>query len=201
MTQPPIDDQPKATGTPIDHSQWNLIAESGWMVGQHFAIAGAVVLGREVGCDIVIPGTHLSRRHARLLCRGASLTINDLGSANGTFVNEQRVNEGELKHGDTVRFDVLTFRVQAPRVVSYDNATIIRPSPNKKKPANAPAPKPPAANTPRRGSSDRSKVRTTSHTGAAAPASSKPPFSLLSALAAIVVLVILASIGYLVSQL
>jgi len=200
VTQQPIDDRSKVARTPIDDSQWNLIAESGWLVGQHFEIAGQVVLGREAGCDIVIPGTHLSRRHAQLDCRGANLAISDLGSANGTYVNEVRVKEAQLKQGDTVRFDVLTFRVQAPRWATNDNAlnlnaTIIRPSPNKIKPTTTASPT--AARI--RASNERSRTREKQDVEPSAP--STPALSLLGVVAAIVVLATIASIGYLISQL
>jgi len=199
VTQQPIDDPSKAAQIPIDYSQWNLIAESGWLVGQHFEIAGQVVLGREVGCDIVIPGTHLSRRHAQLDCRGTKLVISDLGSANGTYVNELRVNEAELKQGDTVRFDVLTFRVHAPSQPTNVNATIIRPSPNKTKPAATTAPS--AAQAPVRPTAERSKTREKLHTNQPVPTPNTPAISLLGAIAVLVALATMTSIGYLISQL
>lgn len=84
------------------------------MVGQKFTLGSHTVLGRDSSCDITIPGTHLSRQHAELAITGDRLHIRDLDSANGTYVNDEPVTESELKPGDTVRFDVLVFRVHGP---------------------------------------------------------------------------------------
>lgn len=94
---------------------WELVAEGDWLAGQRFIIKHHAVLGRDSSCDITIPGTHLSRRHAELAVSDRHLLINDLNSSNGTFVNDKRVNKGELSHGDRVRFDVLEFRIEGPR--------------------------------------------------------------------------------------
>ncbi|WP_437683440.1 sigma 54-interacting transcriptional regulator [Sorangium sp. So ce131] len=51
---------------------------------------GAVVLGRDEGCDVRIDDRSVSRRHA-VLHVGPTLRIEDLGSANGTFVGEQQL--------------------------------------------------------------------------------------------------------------
>ncbi len=93
---------------------WQLIACGDWLSGQSYVIKGHTVLGRDTSCDITIPGTHLSRRHAELAITGDKLLIRDLGSSNGTFIDQEQISESELKDGDEIRFDVLTFRVQAP---------------------------------------------------------------------------------------
>ena len=62
-----------------------------------------IVLGRE-SSDIVLPDPAVSRRHAELCFDGGRWTVKDLGSSNGTFVNEQKVAEQlELKHNDQIR--------------------------------------------------------------------------------------------------
>ncbi len=124
-----------------DNKPWELVAEGDWLIGQRFSVNNHAVLGRDSSCDITIPGTHLSRRHAELAVKGSKLLIRDLGSSNGTYVNNERVTETELKTGDTVRFDVLQFRIQGPDKQAVDNnATMIRPVSSAKK---APNPKPP----------------------------------------------------------
>ena len=97
-----------------DNNSWQLVATSGWLAGQSFIIKKHAILGRDADCDITIPGTHLSRRHAEIAISGDKLLVRDLGSANGTFVNEKAVTEAELKAGDTIRFDVLSFTIQGP---------------------------------------------------------------------------------------
>jgi hypothetical protein len=101
------------TPTTTDNS-WQLVATSGWLAGQSFTIRKHAILGRDAECDITIPGTHLSRRHAEIAVSGDTLQVRDLGSANGTFINEQPVTEGEMRPGDTIRFDVLSFTVKGP---------------------------------------------------------------------------------------
>ncbi|MFT5693062.1 MAG: hypothetical protein ACI92E_002398 [Oceanicoccus sp.] len=105
---------------------WELVAEAGWLVGQRFPISSHVLLGRDSSCDIVIPGTHLSRRHAELAIKGSKLLIRDLESSNGTYVNDKRVVEVELESGDMIRFDVLLFRIHGPASAVDMNATKIR---------------------------------------------------------------------------
>lgn len=69
-----------------------------------------MLIGREQGCDILIEEGNPSRRHARILCSDNSVTIEDLQSTNGTFVNNNRVNRpSPLKEGDVVRFDTAAF--------------------------------------------------------------------------------------------
>lgn len=119
---------------------WHLVANGDWLAGQRFPISNHAVLGRDSDCDITIPGTHLSRRHAEIAVSNNKLIVRDLGSANGTYVNEQRITEIELHHGDEVRFDVLTFRVESPDQDTDHNATMIRevnPAPKPKINPNA----------------------------------------------------------------
>ena len=113
------------------NTQWQLIANADWLEGQKFPLLAHTVLGRDPSCDITIPGTHLSRRHAEIAINGHNLLVRDLGSSNGTFVNGKKVSSGELYPGDQIQFDVLTFTVEGP--VDLDaterepNATIMRP--------------------------------------------------------------------------
>ena len=62
-------------------------------------------IGRDAENDIVLPKTTVSRRHARLLFVEGRWLIEDRGSANGTFVNGERVPFGSafpLRHGDRI---------------------------------------------------------------------------------------------------
>jgi DNA-binding NtrC family response regulator len=66
----------------------------GGVVATHaLPAAGEVVIGRDAGCDVRVDDPSLSRRHARLRI-AERITIEDLGSSNGTFVAGQRLEPG-----------------------------------------------------------------------------------------------------------
>ncbi|HNI37716.1 MAG TPA: FHA domain-containing protein, partial [Pseudomonadales bacterium] len=97
-------------------ASWRLISDSSWLSGKVFELQNdTTLLGRGKDCDIVIPGNHLSRRHAQILRHNDYLTVMDLDSANGSYVNETRITgEHVVRPGDRLRFDVYSFRVQGP---------------------------------------------------------------------------------------
>ncbi len=122
-TQVPTAPQRSAINTAAD---WRLVSDSSWLSGKVFELKDAgTIIGRGKDCDIVIPGNHLSRNHAVIRKKGDHLVLKDLQSANGSFVNEIRV-EGEqvVRAGDRIRFDVYSFRVQGPASAEISNPTI-----------------------------------------------------------------------------
>jgi pSer/pThr/pTyr-binding forkhead associated (FHA) protein len=65
------------------------------------SIAGdQAVLGRASGCDVVVPESYVSKRHAKIL---AGLVVVDLGSSNGTHVDGKRIEEAILLTGNSFR--------------------------------------------------------------------------------------------------
>ncbi len=106
---------------------WSLIADSSWLSGQEFPIIGEVdqiiSIGRSAQCDIVLAGTHLSRLHAEITINYSSLTLRDMGSANGTYVNDKKVVSQQIYPGDKVRLDVYSFRVFGPGISLPESAT------------------------------------------------------------------------------
>ena len=64
--------------------------------------AGEATIGRTPGNTIVIDNAGVSRRHAVIRVKGDKVVIEDLGSANGTFVRGQRIEEYELRDGDEI---------------------------------------------------------------------------------------------------
>ncbi len=87
---------------------------SGATFGKVFPLTGVTVIGRNPECDISIPTDEVSRRHAELRPSQDGVMVEDLGSANGTFVNDRRVTRELLKHGDELRFDQLRFQLISP---------------------------------------------------------------------------------------
>lgn len=69
------------------------------------------VVGRDGGADLLIGRDSVSRRHAEIE-RGADgrWAVRDLGSTNGTFVNEERVGRTHLRDGDQLRFGDTIFK-------------------------------------------------------------------------------------------
>ena len=61
-----------------------------------------VVVGRESDCELRIPLPSVSRQHCEFVLEDGKVTVRDLGSSNGTYVNQERVEESELSAGDLV---------------------------------------------------------------------------------------------------
>jgi pSer/pThr/pTyr-binding forkhead associated (FHA) protein len=61
-----------------------------------------MVVGRDAECAIRIDNLGISRQHCAVLNKGDAFLLQDLGSANGTFVNGKRVAECFLNDGDVI---------------------------------------------------------------------------------------------------
>ena len=70
------------------------------------------LVGRDPGCDVVVADGSVSRRHAKIQRRGEGFTVVDQGSANGTFIDSQRVAEVTLRNGQELRFGAISFTVE-----------------------------------------------------------------------------------------
>ncbi len=72
------------------------------------------VIGRQEECDLRIPLAEVSRKHAVVIMNAEeeSVTIRDLGSANGTYVNNVKISEQELDAGDHIVIGPVVFTVQ-----------------------------------------------------------------------------------------
>ena len=72
---------------------FRLVVRRGPQPNQAFEVSKDVnTLGRDISNDIVINDRETSRHHLRLMLSGDTLTIEDLGSTNGTFVNGKRLS-------------------------------------------------------------------------------------------------------------
>jgi hypothetical protein len=106
------------------------------------------VVGREPGCEIYVNDGSVSRRHARIERRGAAYFVVDEGSANGTFLDSQRVADALLRPGQEVRFGAVPFRVEITGAAGFEtDGTILGGAPMAAPPPipRPAAPAPPAA--------------------------------------------------------
>lgn len=84
--------------------QWQLISARDNGKETHEIKGESIMVGRDRTCSIVLVHPAVSRRHARITIAGDTFTLEDLKSANGTFVNNTRVDKANIKPGDVVRF-------------------------------------------------------------------------------------------------
>lgn len=84
------------------------------------------LVGRHSEADVRLALPDVSRRHCRFLFLDGAWQVIDLNSLNGTFVNDERLQEATLTAGDRVRIASLTFLVEiaapAPAATPADDA-------------------------------------------------------------------------------
>jgi pSer/pThr/pTyr-binding forkhead associated (FHA) protein len=87
--------------------------------GREYQIMSApLVMGREAGCDVVIPGKDVSRRHAEIVPSAKGYLIVD-SSTNGVYVNDARVpGQRVLTRGDVIRVGEESFRFYADQAAA-----------------------------------------------------------------------------------
>lgn len=108
-----------------------------------------VLIGRATDCQIQTQDAQVSRRHARVIFDGSGYFIEDTGSANGVYVNNERVPRYPLRHGTTFRCGHLEARFESePAAAAVPPAAPVSPPPppvvaSPPVPAAAPAPPPP----------------------------------------------------------
>ncbi|PYP73690.1 MAG: hypothetical protein DMD41_04825 [Gemmatimonadetes bacterium] len=127
--------------------------------GREYTITGtSLVFGREAGCDVVVPGKDVSRRHAEIVASPKGYLLVD-SSTNGTFVNEEQV-QGQrlLARGDVLRIGDEKFRFYADLAA----------------PASGPQPGP-AASAPQAAPPPPSAPRPSTAPPAPAPPAPRPP--------------------------
>jgi serine/threonine protein kinase len=84
--------------------QWQLVHVKPEANEKHSLQGDSIMVGRDRTCSVVLTHPAVSRRHARITMNGGSCMLEDLKSANGTYVNNTRVEKIALKPGDVVRF-------------------------------------------------------------------------------------------------
>jgi pSer/pThr/pTyr-binding forkhead associated (FHA) protein len=69
------------------------------------------IAGRHSGCDARLDSSRVSRRHCCLAVRCGEVLVRDLGSTNGTWVNDRRIKDSALRPGDVLGIAHLRFRL------------------------------------------------------------------------------------------
>ena len=92
---------------------------AGWLISTTHSLPvyeGDQIIGRAPEHDISLDSSKVSRRHARIRIRGGEATVEDLGSKNGSFVRNVRIDRPtRLVDGDDVRFGLSTFVFRVER--------------------------------------------------------------------------------------
>ncbi|MEI8255602.1 MAG: DUF4388 domain-containing protein [Deltaproteobacteria bacterium] len=99
--------------SPTKPRQYALRFISGKYQGGEFPIAAdkEIFIGRANDLEVVLVEDMVSRKHARVCLQGDTLSIEDLGSTNGTFVNGEKIKRARLKEGDRVLIGTSIIRV------------------------------------------------------------------------------------------
>lgn len=95
---------------------WHVEVEKGphELRGLDIAVTGPVVIGRAPGSDIVIGASYVSGRHARLQMMGPNLFVEDLGSKNGTAVNDLYIKgPTQVRDNDRIQIGDVEMRVRS----------------------------------------------------------------------------------------
>ncbi len=98
-----------------DHGEPKLRVETaaGLRAGSAYSLAEGAVLGRSDQADIRLEDTFASSQHARLAPHGDVMVLEDLGSTNGTYLNEEPLRGPQPLHpGDRIRIGDSSFRFE-----------------------------------------------------------------------------------------
>ena len=92
----------------------------GWLVpldgpqsGELFQLKGRAIVGTAADCDAVMKDPSISGRHAEFMSTSQGFRVNDLGSTNGTYVNDKRVTNSDLIDNDNIRLGRVNFKFKS----------------------------------------------------------------------------------------
>lgn len=109
----PGNDDPSVTAVRQALPKYMLRGVSGSVFGRNVPLHAAATIGRSQDCSLQIDDPGLSRIHARMIPGGDGVQLEDLGSTNGTYINDTRVVRGVARAGDEIGFDTVRFRLTA----------------------------------------------------------------------------------------
>jgi hypothetical protein len=102
-----------------------LIITNGDWTTRHEIGDAAIVIGRDPNCDLFFVNQKLSRRHARVEPGPDGVKLVDLGSRNGIWVNDQKLEEHLLQPGDAIRLGGLRISYQEDPPPPEPDATVV----------------------------------------------------------------------------
>ncbi len=126
--QPPAEDDGR-TRVRASLPKFVLRGLSGPSLGKSYSVLDNTIIGRQPDCAIPIAAAEVSRQHVRLKPNPTGVHVEDLGSSNGTFINDKRVQSGQLMPGDELRLDTIRFVLVAPGMDARQQAARLQPPP------------------------------------------------------------------------
>ncbi len=84
-----------------------------------------IVIGREARCDVVLDDRTVSRRHAEIKVGDDSVTLTDLGSSNGTYVNRERIENHTLAPNDAITIGSFGLKVRGHKSLGGESSGAI----------------------------------------------------------------------------
>ena len=101
---PGPDDDIQVSLSNISRGTAILVLRGGEGEGDHFVLSSVITtIGRHADSDIALDDITVSRRHCEVLIDGGRFVVRDVGSLNGTYINQKRVDEIELSQGDELQ--------------------------------------------------------------------------------------------------
>ena len=99
-------------------------------MGQHFPLTGSLDVGRDASASLRLDDNQVSRHHARITNESGRAFVEDAGSSNGTYVNDQpALGRLALNTGDDLRFGLTVLRVREADDVAR-RESVVGPSPD-----------------------------------------------------------------------
>jgi hypothetical protein len=91
-----------------------VVVEPSEQKGVGYDLGDELTVGRAAGCQVVLDDTYVSQLHTRIFRRDSQLFVEDLGSTNGTYLNNRRVSAPiALNRGDQLRVGKTVLELRA----------------------------------------------------------------------------------------
>jgi pSer/pThr/pTyr-binding forkhead associated (FHA) protein len=89
------------------------------------------LIGRGTDCDLRLPVSSISRHHCIIRLGNEEVTLVDLGSSNGTYLNGQRIrSQADVHHGDEIKLGACRFKVELGDQEPIESDTVVGADPH-----------------------------------------------------------------------